>query len=67
MNNYNIYTNNINKVFNLVDTLDKEVQNEGNNNYIENLKQHKQSIIEFSKIIETLEVNNQQQTGENVQ
>ena len=67
MNNYNVYINNINNIFNILDTLEKDMQLEVNQSYIDNLKQKKQTIIEFSNIIQSIENNIEQQTGANVQ
>lgn len=67
MNNYDVYINNINNIFNILDTLEKDMQLEENQSYIDNLKQKKQTIIEFSNIIQSIENNIEQQTGANVQ
>lgn len=65
MNNYNIYTNEVNKIFNLLDILQNGIENEDNKNYIDNLNEYKATIIDFSKVIYGNENNIQE--GENAQ
>lgn len=62
MNNYNEYTNEINKIFNILDNLEKNWNNEDSKNYIENMQQYKSSIINFANVINNQ--NTQQVNGE---
>lgn len=62
MNDYNEYTNEINKIFNILDNLEKNWNNEDSKNYIENMQQYKSSIINFANVINNQ--NTQQVNGE---
>lgn len=64
MDNYNVYVTEINKIFNIFDILEKESQNEDNNNYIDNLKQSKDTILEFAEMIKNTKINTNTQLGE---
>ncbi|MBO5138175.1 MAG: hypothetical protein J6B89_00860 [Bacilli bacterium] len=62
MNDYNKYTNEINKIFNILDNLEKNWNNEDSKNYIENIQQYKSSIINFANVINNQ--NTKQANGE---
>lgn len=62
MNDYNEYTNEVNKIFNILDSIEKNWINEDSNNYIDNIKNYKSTIINFANIIK--EKNIQSENGE---